>query len=426
MNHKVLVIGSGGREHALAWKLSCSPKVKHVYVAPGNLGTQLEDKISNLAVTDIPGLIKFAHENEIAFTLVGPEVPLANGIVDEFRAQGLKIWGPTKFCAQLESSKVFAKDFMLKYNIPTAKYAVFNNGAEAHQYLKSQAMPIVIKADGLASGKGVLVAQNISEANAFIDDIFNNNKFGTSGSKVVIEEFLHGVEASFIVMIDENGNILPMASSQDHKRLLNNDNGPNTGGMGAYSPAPIVDNAIHQQVMDKIIRPVISGMKNSGHIYTGFLYAGLMIDKNGIAKTLEFNCRFGDPETQPIMARLDNDLFDIIEAGLGGNLDKTDAKWKEQFAIGVVLAAQGYPDAPRKNDIIEGLDKIKNQADICLFHAGTKLNNNKIYTDGGRVLCVVGLDNDLKLAQKKVYDAIGLIKFDGMQYRTDIGDKAFI
>lgn len=426
MSHDILVIGSGGREHALAWKLAASPKVRHIYVSPGNAGTALENKMSNLSITKTTDLIKFAKENKIEFTLVGPELPLAEGIVDEFRANGLNIWGPTKFCARLESSKVFAKDFMLKYNIPTAKYAVFDNEDNAYQYLDKQTLPIVIKADGLAAGKGVLVAQTMPEAKSFINDIFSNNKFGSAGSLVVIEEFLDGIEASFIVMIDANGNILPMASSQDHKRLLNNDLGPNTGGMGAYSPAPIVSEALHKQVIDTIISPVIAGMRNEGHNYTGFLYAGLMIDKAHQVKTLEFNCRFGDPETQPIMARLDNDLFDLIEAGINGRLDNIQAKWKNQFAVGVVLAAEGYPDSPRKNDIIEGLNEIKNQPDIKVFHAGTKLYENSIYTNGGRILCIVGLDKNLKQAQKKVYTAIKLIKFNKMQYRTDIGNNASI
>src|SRR5579863_6574671 len=327
----ILVIGSGGREHALAWKLAKSPKVDHVYVAPGNGGTASENKISNLSITDIPQLIQFAKENKIVYTLVGPEAPLANGIVDEFRAHGLKIWGPTKFCAQLESSKVFAKEFMLKHNIPTAKYAVFDNEQAAREYLISQSIPIVIKADGLAAGKGVLVAQTMHDAADFVNEIFNHNKFGNAGSKVVIEEFLDGIEASFIVMIDANGNILPMASSQDHKRLLNNDQGPNTGGMGAYSPAPIVTDAIHQKVIKEIIQPVIDGMRDEGHNYSGFLYAGLMIDKNNQVKTLEFNCRFGDPETQPVICRLDSDLFELILAGIDGQLNQITAKWTDKF-----------------------------------------------------------------------------------------------
>ncbi|MCC2624653.1 MAG: phosphoribosylamine--glycine ligase [Burkholderiales bacterium] len=425
-NNKILVIGNGGREHALAWKIAKSPKVDHVYVAPGNGGTAQTDKISNISLTDIAELIKFAKDHHISFTVVGPEAPLAAGIVDEFRKHGLKIWGPTKFCAQLESSKAFAKEFMLKHNIPTANYVVFDSGHEALEYLKSQSLPIVIKADGLAAGKGVLVATNISEAINFINDIFSNNKFGSAGSKVVIEEFLDGTEASFIVMIDNNGNILPMASSQDHKRLLNQDMGPNTGGMGAYSPAPIVSDAIHQQVIKEIIQPVIDGMRNVGHSYSGFLYAGLMIGKNNKAKTLEFNCRFGDPETQPIMSRLESDLCQLIEAGIDGDLDQVQVKWSGQFAIGVVLASEGYPDAPRKNDIISGLDKIKNITDVKVFHAGTKLEGNTLYTDGGRILCVVGLDKDFRQAQKKAYDAIKQITFNGMQYRTDIGSRLIL
>lgn len=423
--YNILVIGGGGREHALAWKLASSPQVRMVYVAPGNAGTAIEPKISNLAITDIAGLIQFAQENEIYFTVVGPEAPLAEGIVDEFNAHGLKIWGPTKFCAQLESSKVFAKKFMHKYNIPTAKYAVFADALSAYAYLATQTLPIVIKADGLASGKGVLVAQTLQGANAFIDEIFNQNKFGSAGSRVIIEEFLDGVEASFIVMIDGQNNILPMASSQDHKRLLDNDYGPNTGGMGAYSPAPIVDDAIHQQVIKNIIQPAVDGMHKEAHSYTGFLYAGLMIDKSGNVRTLEFNCRFGDPETQPIMSRLDSDLFTLIEAGINGNLDKVSISWRKQFAVGVVLATAGYPNAPIKNDIIEGLDEVKNLSDIKVFHASTTANNNDIYTSGGRVLCVVGWAMDLTQAQKKVYSAIKMIKFNGMQYRSDIGNLAF-
>ncbi|MCC2645007.1 MAG: purD [Burkholderiales bacterium] len=426
MNTNILVIGSGGREHALAWKLAKSAKVDHVYVAPGNSGTALEHKVSNIELTDITQLIQFAREKQILFTLVGPEAPLAEGIVDQFRNSGLKIWGPTKFCAQLESSKVFAKEFMLEHNIPTAKYSVFDNEPQALDYLGLQTLPIVIKADGLAAGKGVLVAQTIIEATDFIKDIFGQNKFGNAGSRVVIEEFLDGIEASFIVMIDENGNILPMASSQDHKRLLDDDKGPNTGGMGAYSPAPIVTDQIHQKVIDHVIRPVIDGMRNKGHAYSGFLYAGLMIDKNNQIKTLEFNCRFGDPETQPIMSRLENDLFDLIENGINGQLDKINAKWVDEFAIGVVLAAEGYPDAPRKNDIILGLDMIKNMPDIHVFHAGAKLDNKQVYTASGRVLCVIGMDKDLQIAQKKVYAAIKLITFKGMQYRTDIANTAKI
>jgi phosphoribosylamine--glycine ligase len=416
-----LVIGSGGREHALAWKLAAPPKVGTVFVAPGNAGTSLEPKLKNVPITDIKELIKFALENDICFTLVGPEAPLALGIVDEFRRHNLKIWGPTQYCAQLESSKSFAKDFMIKHNIPTAKYQTFSDGKLAREYLANQTLPIVIKADGLAAGKGVLVAQTMDSALSFIDDIFANNKFGNAGSKAVIEECLIGTEASFIVMIDGK-NILPMASSQDHKRLLNNDEGPNTGGMGAFSPSPIVDKKLHDRVIKEIIQPVIDGMKNAGHEYSGFLYAGLMVDSKGNPKTLEFNCRFGDPETQPIMLRLESDLVDLIEAGLEQKLDTIDAVWSNKFAIGVVLASSGYPDSPQKDDIISGLGNIA--SDIKVFHSGTSIKENKIYTAGGRVLCVVGMDDSIALTQQKVYQSINEIKYNGMQYRTDIGSSA--
>ncbi len=419
---KILVIGSGGREHALSWKIAQSKKVSRVYVAPGNAGTELESKITNLNLATTDELINFVKENEIDFTVVGPEAPLANGIVDKFRAHNLKIWGPTQYCAQLESSKSFAKQFMHQFNIPTANYQIFNNDAMAKQYLTTQSFPIVIKADGLAAGKGVLVAENLIEANNFIDDIFNNNKFGSeAGSKVVIEEFLIGTEASFIVMIDGK-NILAMATSQDHKRLLDNDHGPNTGGMGAYSPAPIVTTEIHQKIIQNIIQPVIDGMKSRGHSYTGFLYAGLMIDNQGNPKTLEFNCRFGDPETQPIMMRLNTDLVDLLEYGFKQQLHQINVKWNSKFALGVVLASYGYPDKPRKGDIIHGLNDL--DGNVKVFHAGSKKINNQIVTDGGRVLCVVGLGDNIKLAQDITYKEISKIKFSGMQYRTDIGNKA--
>ena len=422
---KILVIGSGGREHALAWKLAQSPKVSHVFVAPGNVGTSLENKVSNLDITDISKLIYFVEHNDIEFTIVGPEAPIADGIVDQFRdSGGLKIWGPTQYCAQLETSKVFAKKFMQKYNIPTAKYAVFSDGNSAKDYLSTQTLPIVIKADGLAAGKGVLVAQNMAEALSFIDDIFKKEKFGYAGRKVVIEEFLSGTEASFMVMIDSRY-ILPLATSQDHKRLLNNDLGPNTGGMGAYSPAPIITAEIHDRVMREIIQPVIDGMKAEGYLYTGFLYAGLMIDSEGNPKTLEFNCRLGDPETQAIMMRLDCDLVDLFEIGFNCTLNNIEATWKDEYAVGVVLASQGYPDDPQKNDIISGCDTLSGLNNIKVFHAGTKLEDNVLYTDGGRVLCVVASNKDLALAKQAAYDAIAHIKFDGMQYRTDISDKGF-
>ncbi|MFO0319961.1 MAG: phosphoribosylamine--glycine ligase [Neisseriaceae bacterium] len=421
---KILVIGSGGREHALAWKLAQSKNCDQVFVAPGNGGTSKENKVKNIDITNISELINFAKNNDISFSVVGPEAQLADGIVDAFRSNNLKIWGPTKFCAQLESSKAFAKDFMIKYNIPTAAYKVFDNQNEAIDYVNTQNTPIVIKADGLAAGKGVLVANTIDEAVLFIKDIFNNNIFGKSDNKVVIEEFLDGVEASFIVMIDGN-NILAMASSQDHKRLLDGDLGPNTGGMGAYSPAPIVNSTLHDRVINEIIQPVIDGMRNEGHEYSGFLYAGLMIDKNGNPKTLEFNCRFGDPETQPILMRLDSDLVELIKYGLTKRLDQIEAKWKNDFAVGIVLAAYGYPSNVRNNDIISGLDSIDDK-NVKIFHAGTQSRDEKLYTSGGRVLCVVALDENIKNAQTKAYNAIKQIKFEGMQYRTDIADNAKI
>lgn len=355
---KILVIGCGGREHAIAWKLTQSQKVEQVFVAPGNPGTFLEPKIQNVELSQIKQLIDFAKTNNIDFTIVGPEAPLAEGIVDEFRAHKLKIWGPNQYAAQLETSKAFAKDFMAKYNIPTAKYQVFTNGQDAHNYLLTQKLPIVIKADGLAAGKGVLVATSTTDAANFINDIFSHNKFGNAGNKVVIEEFVSGVEASFIVMIDGK-NILALATSQDHKRLLDNDEGPNTGGMGAYSPAPIVNETLHQKIIERAIQPVIDGMNQEGCIYTGFLYAGLMIDeKNHDFKVLEYNCRLGDPETQPIMLRLKSDLADMIDAGLNQQLDQIRADWEDKFALGVVLACFGYPEHPRKDDIITGLDSI--------------------------------------------------------------------
>jgi len=422
---KILVIGSGGREHALAWKLSLSSKVDTVYVAPGNIGTLLEPKIENIALTKIEDLINFAKKNQISFTVVGPEGPLANGIVDQFREAGLKIWGPTKYCAQLESSKIFAKNFMLKYNIPTAKHVTFNNGEAAKIYLAKQTLPIVIKADGLAAGKGVLVATNLDQAFNFIDDIFVHQKFGIDQTQIVIEEFLDWTEASFIVMLDGK-NILAMASSVDHKRLLDNDQGPNTGGMGAYSPAPIVTPTIHAKVIKEIIQPVIDGMHQEGHQYSGFLYAGLMIDPLGNVKILEFNCRFGDPEAQPIMLRLNSDLVELIELGLSGELDQAHPLWEDKFAIGVVLASAGYPESSQKNDTIQGLAQVTQLPGIKVFHAATTINNQQLCTDGGRVLCVVALAQNAKQAQTKVYQAIDLINFKGMQYRKDIASKVVI
>lgn len=419
---KLLVIGSGGREHALAWRLAQSPKVNTVYVAPGNAGTATEPKLLNLAVTDHQQLIAFCREQQIAFTVVGPEAPLAAGIVDKFTAAGLAVFGPSQYCAQLESSKDFAKAFMARTGIPTAAYQTFTDAEAAHQYISQKSAPIVIKADGLAAGKGVIVAMTLAEAHQAVDEMLRDNAMGAAGSRVVIEDFLQGEEASFIVMVDGE-HVLPMATSQDHKRLLDFDKGPNTGGMGAYSPAPVVTDAVYQRVMDEIILPVVKGMQADGHPYRGFLYAGLMIDDRGAPYTIEFNCRFGDPETQPIMCRLQSDLVELIEAALDGRLDTVTAEWRDQAAVGVVLAAAGYPQDPRKGDVISGITEADQTGKV--FHAGTALNSrNELVTHGGRVLCVVGLGADIKIAQTKAYTALESIKFAGMQYRHDIGAKA--
>ena len=419
---KLLVIGSGGREHALAWRLAQSPKVNTVYVAPGNAGTATEPKLLNLAVTDHQQLIAFCREQQIAFTVVGPEAPLAAGIVDKFTAAGLAVFGPSQYCAQLESSKDFAKAFMARTGIPTAAYQTFTDAEAAHQYISQKGAPIVIKADGLAAGKGVIVAMTLAEAHQAVDDMLRDNAMGAAGSRVVIEDFLQGEEASFIVMVDGE-HVLPMATSQDHKRLLDFDKGPNTGGMGAYSPAPVVTEAVYQRVMDEIILPVVKGMQADGHPYRGFLYAGLMIDDSGAPYTIEFNCRFGDPETQPIMCRLQSDLVELIEAALDGRLDTVTAEWRDQAAVGVVLAAAGYPQDPRKGDVISGIAEANQTGKV--FHAGTALNSrHELVTHGGRVLCVVGLGADIKTAQTKAYTALESIKFAGMQYRHDIGAKA--
>ena len=419
---KLLIIGNGGREHALAWKLAQSPKVTTVYVATGNAGTAAEPKLRNLALTAHADLIAFCQRENIVFTVVGPEAPLAAGIVDDFRAAGLPIFGPTRAAAQLESSKDFAKAFMQRHGIPTAQYQTFANAQAAHDYVNQKGAPIVIKADGLAAGKGVIVAMTLDEAHAAIDDMLLGNKMGNAGARVVIEDFLQGEEASFIVMSDGD-NVLPMATSQDHKRLLDGDKGPNTGGMGAYSPAPVVSEAVYQRVMDEIILPTVRGMKADGIEFTGFLYAGLMIDAAGAPRTIEFNCRFGDPETQPIMSRLDSDLVDLIEAALNRKLDGATAQWKPQTAVGVVLAAQNYPDTPRKGDVIHGIDAANHIGKV--FHAGTALNERgEVITNGGRVLCVVGLGDDVAAAKQRAYQALAEVRFDGMQYRTDIADKA--
>ena len=419
---KLLVIGSGGREHALAWRLAQSPKVNTIYVAPGNAGTATEPKLLNLAVSDHQQLIAFCREQQIAFTVVGPEAPLAAGIVDDFTAAGLAVFGPSQYCAQLESSKDFAKAFMSRTGIPTAAYQTFTDAEAAHQYISQKGAPIVIKADGLAAGKGVIVAMTLAEAHQAVDDMLRDNTMGAAGSRVVIEDFLQGEEASFIVMVDGE-HVLPMATSQDHKRLLDFDKGPNTGGMGAYSPAPVVTEAVHQRVMDEIILPVVKGMQADGHPYRGFLYAGLMIDDSGAPYTIEFNCRFGDPETQPIMCRLQSDLVELIEAALDSRLDTVTAEWRDQAAVGVVLAAAGYPQDPRKGDVISGIAEANQTGKV--FHAGTAFNSrHELVTHGGRVLCVVGLGADIKTAQTKAYTALESIKFAGMQYRHDIGAKA--
>jgi phosphoribosylamine--glycine ligase len=418
---KILVIGSGGREHALAWRLAQGAKVQKVYVAPGNAGTSLEDGVENVAITAIPELIEFVKREDIYMTVVGPEAPLAAGIVDAFRATGLRIFGPTKAAAQLESSKDFAKAFMVRHNIPTAFYQTFSDAAAARAYVEKHGAPIVIKADGLAAGKGVVVAMNKDEAFAAIDMMLSDNKLGDAGARVVVEEFLAGEEASFIVMVDGK-NVLALATSQDHKRLLDGDNGPNTGGMGAYSPAPVVTPELHARVLREVIQPVIRGMEKEGMSYTGFLYAGLMIDAHGNAKVLEFNCRMGDPETQPIMLRLKSDFAAIVEHAIDGTLDKVEAEWDRRTALGVVLAAANYPDTPRKGDVITGLPKKLEDAHV--FHAGTTMQDGKIVTNGGRVLCATALGDMVKVAQKRAYEIADGIHFDGCQMRHDIGYRA--
>ena len=423
---KILVIGSGGREHALAWKLSQSPKVQQVYVAPGNGGTALSPNLKNVPLTDLAALRDWALAEKIALTVVGPEQPLAAGVVDDFRAHGLRIFGPTKAAAQLESSKAFSKDFMKRHGIPTAAYETFSDPGAAHAYVDRLGAPIVVKADGLAAGKGVVVAATKEEAHAAIDDMLGGNTLGVAhndgGARVVIEEFLQGEEASFIVLCDGK-NVVAMASSQDHKRLKDGDEGPNTGGMGAYSPAPVVTPDVHARAMRDVILPTIRGMDKDGIPFTGFLYAGLMIDGDGKPKTLEFNTRMGDPETQPIMMRLKSDLVDVLMAATSGKLDEVELKWDRRVALGVVLAAGGYPLSPKKGDLISGLPKPTDE--VVVFHAGTVAAGDQIKTSGGRVLCVTALADSVKQAQTKAYDAARGIHFDGMQYRRDIGHRAF-
>ncbi|WP_335918587.1 phosphoribosylamine--glycine ligase [Shewanella algae] len=424
---QVLVIGGGGREHALAWKAAQSAAVETVFVAPGNAGTALEPKLENLAIeaTDIPALLAFAKQQQIALTIVGPEAPLVLGVVDAFRAEGLNIFGPTEAAAQLEGSKAFTKDFLARHRIPTADYQNFTEIAPAKAYVTELAgrtgFPVVIKADGLAAGKGVIIAQDQTEANAAIDDMLAGNKFGEAGSRVVVEEFLRGEEASFIVMVDGN-NILPMATSQDHKARDNADNGPNTGGMGAYSPAPVVTQTVHDWVMANVIRPTVDGMAAEGNVYTGFLYAGLMVAADGSAKVLEYNCRFGDPETQPIMMRLKSDLVELCLAACRGELDKVSAEYDQRAAVGVVMAAGGYPDDYRKGDVIEGLSLGNNEAKV--FHAGTKMVDGHVVTNGGRVLCATALGNTVTEAQQAAYALVDEVHWDDVYFRTDIGYRA--
>ena len=415
---KILVVGSGGREHALAWKMAQSERIQVVYVASGNGGTARDINLINVPLSDPQELAEFVVKENIALTVVGPETPLAAGIVDLFRERGLRIFGPTRQAAQLESSKDFAKSFMERHGIPTAKFKTFTDVELAHAYVDEQGAPIVIKADGLAAGKGVVVATTLEEAHSAVDQMLADNRYGDAGARIVIEEFLAGEEASFIVMCDGK-NVLPLATSQDHKRLKDQDEGPNTGGMGAYSPAPIVTPAMHARVMREIINPTINGMAKDGIVFTGFLYAGLMIDDKGNPKTLEFNCRMGDPETQPIMARLKSDLVVVMEHAVNGTLDQVELEWDRRTAVGVVMAAAGYPDSPRKGDVIDGVPPDK--AECITFHAGTEQVAGKLMTSGGRVLCVVGLGDSIKMAQKQAYDVVDQIHFNGAQFRRDIG-----
>ena len=419
---KVLIIGSGGREHALAWKALQSPLASEIFVAPGNAGTATTPGISNVSieVTDLERLIAFAKDADIGLTIVGPEAPLVIGIVDRFQQEGLTIFGPTQGAAQLEGSKAFTKDFLARHNIPTAAYANFTEIEPAVTYVRQQGAPIVVKADGLAAGKGVILAQTEAEAITAIEDMLAGNAFGEAGHRVVIEEFLEGEEASFIVMVDGE-NILPLATSQDHKARDNGDTGPNTGGMGAYSPAPAVTPAMHQRIMEQVIYPTVQGMTQEGHKYTGFLYAGIMIDPQGSPKVLEFNCRFGDPETQPILMRMKSDLVELCLAGAKGELAGKVCNWDSRAALGVVMAAGGYPESYNKNDAIDGL---KDETDTIVFQAGTTLRDNQVVTNGGRVLCVTALGKSVTEAQKKAYEKVSQISWKNCYYRTDIGYRA--
>jgi phosphoribosylamine---glycine ligase len=419
---KILVIGGGGREHALAWRLAQNVKVQKVYVAQGNAGTALEDGLENVALNNVDELLAFAQREEIYLTVVGPEAPLAAGVVDAFRAVGLKIFGPTKAAAQLESSKDFAKRFMTRHNIPTAFFETFSDIAAARAYVEKHGAPIVVKADGLAAGKGVVVAMSNDEAFAAIDMMLSDNRLGDAGASVVIEEFLTGEEASFIVMVDGK-NVLPLATSQDHKRLLDGDLGPNTGGMGAYSPAPVVTPEIHARTLREVIMPTVQGMESEGITYTGFLYAGLMISPDGSIKVLEFNCRMGDPETQPIMLRLKTNFLHIVEHAINGTLDKVEVEWDRRTALGIVMAAANYPDTPRKGDVMTGLPNRASE-DAHVFHAATGLRDGQVVTTGGRVLCVTALGDTVKAAQRRAYEIADAIHFDGCQMRRDIGYRA--
>ncbi len=425
---KILVIGNGGREHALAWKLAQSSRVQNVIVAPGNAGTATEHNCENHSANDVASWVALAKQEKVALTVVGPEAPLASGVVDAFRAAGLKVFGPTRAAAQLEWSKDFAKAFMKRHNIPTAQYMTFGDARLAHAHVERTGAPIVIKADGLAAGKGVVVAMTLDEAHAAIDSMLADNKLDDAdtardaGARVVIEEFMTGEEASFIVMVDGK-NILPMATSQDHKRLRDNDEGPNTGGMGAYSPAPVVTPEVNARIMREIVRPTIVGMAKDGYPFSGFLYAGVMIDEQGAPRVVEFNCRFGDPETQPIMMRLRSDLVDLIEHGIDGTLDQVEVEWDRRVALCVVMASHGYPDSPRKGDAISGLP-TEDVEDAKVFHAGTAIADSNVVVNGGRVLGVTALADKIALAQKRAYEVADRIYFDGAQMRRDIGWRA--
>ena len=419
---KILVIGSGGREHAIAWRLAQSPKVSRVFVAPGNAGTAREEGLHNLDLDSIPEWVRFAKADGIHATVVGPEAPLAAGVVDAFRAEGLRIFGPSKAAAQLEASKDFAKRFMARHAIPTARYETFTDAKSAHAHIDRHETPVVIKADGLAAGKGVVVAATASEAHQAIDMMLAGNKLGDAGHRVVTEEFMAGEEASFIVMVDGR-NVLALASSQDHKRIFDGDEGPNTGGMGAYSPAPVVTPEVHHRAMSEIIMPAVKGMAAEGAPYTGFLYAGLMIDGHGAPRVVEFNCRLGDPETQPIMMRLKSDLLELVDHAIDGRLQDVEAEWDRRAALGIVLAAAGYPDTPRKGDEIVGLPRSEH--DLHVFHAGTAEKDGRVVTSGGRVLCVTALGDKVQMAAERAYEAAEKIHFEGMQYRRDIGHRAF-